>query len=102
MKDYNPTGDARVNEALLLSRECFRHLEGHAPRVQGAAIAELLAHWLAGHVVFDKRENIERQTTTIVRDAQLDLLLATMRKLVPIAEAEIMATKNERKRWERP
>jgi hypothetical protein len=49
-------------------------LAGLPPQVQGAALADLLATWLAGH-------------EPELREALLDLHIHTVRELVPINEA---------------
>lgn len=57
-------------------------LAGHQPEVQGAALADLLATWLAGHVVPSDRE-----ATEALRERLLAPLLDTVRALVPVNEA---------------
>ena len=53
-------------------------LAGHHPSAQGAALADLLATWLAGHVA-DTLENSEA-----LRRELLDLHVEKVRELVPI------------------
>jgi hypothetical protein len=59
-------------------------LKGYPPPVQGAALADLLALWLAGHR--DPRGFAE---TTQLRAALLEHHMEHVRQLIPVNEAEI-------------
>jgi hypothetical protein len=65
--------------ALDLVQECSRHFAGKPSDVQGAALADLLALWLAGHVIVGNPRATER-----LRRKMLDMHLKTMWDLVPI------------------
>jgi hypothetical protein len=54
-------------------------LGGHPSPVQGAVLADLLATWLAGHIV---EESSSR--TDALREELLAFHLKTVRKLVPV------------------
>ena len=40
-----------VDEVIDMVQKIRPHLRGHAPEIQGAALADLAATWLAGHCV---------------------------------------------------
>ena len=65
--------------ALALAEAIKPMLAGHDPRVQGAALAELLATWLAGHQADTPRE------TERMRDLLLRGHIDAVRQLVPLA-----------------
>lgn len=54
-------------------------LAGCASRVQGGALADLLAIWLAGHIVPDNKRETDR-----LREEILRLHIRIVRKLVPV------------------
>ena len=54
-------------------------LAGHPPELQGAALADLLATWLAGHVIAG-----DRDTTLHLRAELLANHIAAVTALVPI------------------
>ena len=41
----------QVDKVKMLTDQISPILHGHKPEIQGAVLAELLATWLAGHVV---------------------------------------------------
>lgn len=59
-----------------LIRDIGRLLHGKPPAVQGAALADLLAIWLAGHVTPDKSE------TERLREQMLGEHIRTVRLLI--------------------
>ena len=61
-------------EAVGIAARCHPLLAGHHPAIQGAALADLLATWLAGH-------------DADLREAMLDAHIHIVRELVPINEA---------------
>jgi len=74
-----PAGEADAAMALVAAvRPLFK---GKSAQVQGAALADLLAMWLAGHVDGDDPEGA---TTEQLREAVLELHLAAVRGLIPI------------------
>jgi hypothetical protein len=69
--------EAKEVEALV---EAVRPLfVGKSPQVQGAALADLLAIWLAGHVIGDDPSATER-----IREEMLEAHLIAVRALTPI------------------
>jgi hypothetical protein len=69
---------ADVEAALALTREIAPHLAGKPPQVQGAALADLLATWLAGHLLPE-----DRHATDELRAALLERHLKAVRRLIP-------------------
>ena len=63
------------------------HLQDKGPEVQGAALADLLAIYIAGH-------------HPAIRDDVLDAFITAVRKLVPINEAAIFAHFGKPDGWE--
>jgi hypothetical protein len=59
-------------------------LAGHHPGIQGAALADPLATWLAGHVIRD-----DPIKTDALRERLLTVHLDCVRKLVPVNAAII-------------
>jgi hypothetical protein len=76
-----PMQDAEkdADQALDLVRDCSRLFAGKPAEVQGAALADLLALWLAGHVIVGDPKATER-----VRKEVLAMHLETVWNLVPI------------------
>jgi hypothetical protein len=68
--------DPHAAEALNISARIKPLLAGRGPDLAGAALADLVSIWLAGH-------------HPAVREDVLQNWLATVRKLVPVSEAEI-------------
>lgn len=73
---------AAVEAALELRDTLWPLLAGKPPAVQGAALADLLATWLAGHVSEDPA------LTDKLRAVLLAEHIATVKKLIPINEPE--------------
>jgi hypothetical protein len=67
--------DAFLAEMLNLSERLKAELAGKPPPVQGAALADMLAIWLAGHHPAEVREELLRNHIGAVR-----ALLAEMRR----------------------
>jgi hypothetical protein len=67
----------QANEALELARVISVLLAGRDQDVQGAALADLLAMWLAGHVI---RGNPKK--TADLREVMLDEHLKAVRSLI--------------------
>jgi hypothetical protein len=80
----NESDMAAVTGMVALMR---RHLAGHRPELQGAALADLLATWLAGHHIEGDARATNRLRTTI-----LTLHMEAVRGMVPIAAQEIGTT----------
>jgi hypothetical protein len=79
----------KIPEQIELVDKIKPFLTGHDPSIQGAALAELLALWLAGH-------------HPDLRHEMLDLHIDTVRELVPVAEAEIFGNGPRPEGWEPP
>jgi hypothetical protein len=60
-------------------------LAGHSPEIQGGALADCLAIWLAGHVAADK------DATDVLRNQILFQHVAAVQQLIPI-NARIIGT----------
>lgn len=77
-----------MNEARLairaseLAKACHPILAGQGGEVQGAALAELVALHLAGHII----PGAEAETAEM-REAMLELFVETVKSLLPIMEA---------------
>jgi hypothetical protein len=69
--------DARAAEALV--KQIMPLMAGKGPDVQSAALADLMAMWLAGHVVRGDPEATER-----LRKEILEPWLETVWQLVPL------------------
>jgi hypothetical protein len=74
-----------------LCREIQPFLAGEGAEVQGAVLADLVAMWLAGHVVLDDNRKIDGDATDAARTAALDQWLDLVRALSPINEKTIEA-----------
>lgn len=70
-------GEFSPQDTIDLVEKIRPLLAGHDPRIQGAALADLLAIWLAGHVIATPED----------RDALLALHIEYVRQLVPINQA---------------
>jgi hypothetical protein len=71
--------DADAREATRLVKAIMPLLKGRASEVQGAALADLLAIWLAGHINADDPENSDA-----VREVILEFHLEAVRSLIPV------------------
>jgi hypothetical protein len=76
--------DAEVYAAAGLAEQIKPLLAGHRPDIQGAALAELLAIWLAGHRVLNDPAEQAR-----LREELLATHIAAVRELVDVADQEI-------------
>lgn len=66
-------------------------LAGHPAELQGAILADLLATWLAGHIVLNNKTATQKMRTGL-----LTLHLSSVRDLIPLCEAEILEKKGQR------
>lgn len=76
--------DGLADEVEKLVRQIAPLLAGRPPSVQGAALADLTAIWLAGHLI-----ESDANATRAMRKRILDGHTAKVRELVPI-NAKIM------------
>ncbi len=68
-------------------------LHGLGPDLQSAILADLVALWLAGHVIFDPKDGplgVERKQTDSTRELVLADWLDLVRDLVPVNEKIIL------------
>lgn len=72
-------------------------LQGHPGERQGAVLAELLAIWLAGHLVTDEESSIKRSQTDMHREMLLDHTVDAARELIPMFEEHILDARKRRK-----
>lgn len=80
--DPDQEGAAAAHDAkaaMELAQQVRLLFVGKSPDVQGAALADLLSTWLAGHVVGG-----DFHATADLRAALLEAHLAAVRELVPI------------------
>jgi hypothetical protein len=78
------TTNGDLSEAMRIIDAIRPHLAGKPAPVQGAALADLLATWLAGHFA-DNPTATTRLRATLLREH-----MATVRKLIPENEREIL------------
>ena len=81
------------------SRRCARCSLANVPQIQGAALADLLAMWLAGHV---DRDDPGGKNSDRMREAVLEAHLIAVRALVPVNYAGLIEPELERRRQWRP
>lgn len=77
--------DPHVMEVEGVVTSIMPFLAGRASSVQGAALSDLLAMFLAGHF-----EASGRAETDKLREALLEHIVATVRHLIPINEKLIL------------
>jgi hypothetical protein len=70
-------------------------LAGKSASVQGAALADLLAMWLAGHI---SRGDPEGAETKRIREEMLELHLAAVRALIPVNYKMVIEPQLKRRR----
>ena len=69
-------------EAIVMRARAV--LAGHPPALQGAALADLLAMWLAGHIVPGSASK-----TNAKREALLKMHVEMVCELIPVNDAQI-------------
>ncbi len=80
---------SQADEVMALVKLARPLFAGKRPEVQGAALADLVAIWVAGHI--DQRG--DDALTKRVRDKLLKMHIATVRELVPLNTALMAAQK---------
>lgn len=78
---------SEANTALALAERLKLRLDGHPAQVQGATLAQLLAIWLAGHVLPGRPELTEK-----LREELLLMHVESVRRLVPLVTTEMGTT----------
>jgi hypothetical protein len=76
---------AVVDEAEILAQRCFPILAGHPPLVQGAALAELVARHLAGHVLLGDPKQTEAMRTRLLVE-----FVRVVKDLIPILDEGVI------------
>jgi hypothetical protein len=76
----------RTEQVVALVERVKPLFAGKAPEVQAGALADLLAMWLAGHLILDDPVATEK-----MRAELLDYHLGAVRDLIPVNEREILA-----------
>lgn len=76
----------QAREVDKISQQIYNLIAGRAAVVQGAVCADLLARWLAGHIVPG-----DEQKTKAVRERILKTHIEIVRRLIPINEEQILA-----------
>jgi hypothetical protein len=71
-----------TEDATALIERISPLLAGHASYVQGLALADLLAIWLAGHVEQDADDKVRQAATQRLRELLLRLHIDTVRELI--------------------
>jgi hypothetical protein len=84
----------QTEAALGLAKSVHHVFAGKPPEIQGAALVDLVATHVAGHVVPGSQKK-----TGLLRAELLDLFMDAVEQLIPIADAEL---KTELKRREKP
>jgi hypothetical protein len=85
MSGDDTIGEAAGRIAMRVSQQIQPLLSGLPSEVQGAALADLLSLWLAGHFVVGSSE-----ATDALREAVLAEHIACVRDMIPSSEAEII------------
>jgi hypothetical protein len=73
-------------EVEALSEQIKPLLAGKSAQVQGATLADLLAIYLAGHIIFNKQGKEDGKATGQLRDELVVAHMATVRRLVTLAD----------------
>ena len=81
MQNRNTPADADAKSVEALVRAAMPLFAGKPEQVQSAALADLLAMWLAGHL---DRDDPEGEKTARIREALLEAHLVAVRALIPI------------------
>ena len=84
---YHPS-----EEALRLAEQCYPILAGEPSMVQGAALGELVARHIAGHVI---PNNAKR--TAKLRAEMLDMFMDLVEKLIPLADEAVIQPELKRR-----
>ena len=73
----------QTKAAMKIARKCYPLFEGAPPEIQGAALADLVARHLAGHVAVG-----DEDATAAMRAMLLAALIDAVKQLVPIVDAQ--------------
>src|SRR5262245_46031556 len=88
--EFNPRSAKHALDAMHVAAEIWPlvapRLAGKPPEVQGAALADLVATFLAGHMVAGDPE-----ATAKLREELLTTHIEIVRQLIPVNEKDILA-----------
>jgi hypothetical protein len=88
----DPKHFSMTDEALRVSKACHPILAGEPNSIQSAALVDLVASHIAGHVVPGNPKQ-----TAILRAELLDLFMDAVKQLIPIADAEVIQPELKRR-----
>jgi hypothetical protein len=89
---------AQAEAAIKLARRARKTFAGKDPTVVGAALGELVALHLAGHIAPDNPEETDR-----LREVLLETFIRVVRQLIPVLEhSEILPRLEELRQRKRP
>jgi hypothetical protein len=83
---------ADMAEVYKLVQACAPLFHGKPPQIQGAALADLTAMWIAGHVAIGDPE-----TTKARREAALAFHVKTVESLIPVESKLIIEPQIKRR-----
>ena len=69
--------------AAKLARRCYPIFKGQHPEIQGAALVDLVARHLAGHVAVG-----DEAATAAMREMMLEAFITAVRQIIPIVDKE--------------
>lgn len=92
MTDLFAEAKLNAGEAQRLVRAIGPILAGHASAAQGAALADLLAIWLAGHVALGDPE-----ATEALREGLLAAHMEAVRGLIPVNHKSLIEPELKRR-----
>ena len=84
---YEPT-----EEAMRVAEQCYPILAGEPSFVQGAALGELVARHIAGHVIPN-----DPVKTGVMRAEMLDMFMDLVEQLIPLADEHVIQPELKRR-----
>lgn len=87
------TGTPETREAVRLARKVRRHFVGVDPDIQGAALVDMVATHVAGHVIQGDPDK-----TRELRAAVLNVFIEAVLSLVPVVDAGVVQPELLRRR----
>ncbi len=79
--------EVKATDVEAIAEQASRLLAGRPPQLQGAVLADLLATWLAGHIIAG-----DPKSTRALHERLLKAHLAVVRELIPINAEMIHGT----------
>ena len=77
--------DEAADDAVSLAQRCFPILAGHDKMVQGAALVELVAMHLAGHVILGDTEKTKQLRVGIFEE-----FMKAVVDLIPVLDEDVI------------